>query len=953
MKHSYENTIRDLTAFLKTSGTSSNIVQTVDNLKGLLTNYFENSSIFVFLSNHTDAFVSEMTGGVVSNQTGTAAVEMLQEKLLTQHENASEFPAVFYLNECTIEGLPHDGILLPLLEEGKVFGFLLINDESNRFDSTDLLLAETAANLLTLAVLQYNKNAVQPNIEHIRLSVLLENLQSAVLVEDEQRRIVLVNKAFCDMFSIPVPPSDLIGADCSSSAEESKHLFTDPESFVQRIDELLAIKELQTSDELHLNDGRVFDRDYIPIYLSSTYRGHLWHYRDITDHKRHEEELIRERANLLAIIENTEDIIFSVDRDCRFVTLNSVFANLFEIAFGEKPEPGMSHLELLPEENAADWHTYYQRVFQGERFSVVRNFNLAGERLSVKSTFNPIFGPGGSITGASIMARDITAEKKQIEDLEQAKLTAEESVKAKERFLAHISHEIRTPMNAILGLTHLLLKKNPSLEQEQLLKVIDLSTENLIVLLNDILDFSKMQSGNIEFINEPFHLRQLIRNIISAWEYNAQEKQLNLKKYVDIEAPDYISGDAVRLHQILLNLLANAIKYTASGEIILRVELDKSVDSVHWILFTVSDTGRGIPDSEKEHIFESFYQEKIPENKQAGSGLGLAIVKGLVENQGGSISLISQPGKGSAFTVAIPFHKVSESSNLNSEGTALFDYEKHSLNLERFVILIVEDNEINQFVIKNVLDVWNFKYDLAANGREALELIEKNDYDLVLMDLSMPVMDGYEAALYIRNHLPEQKNSIPILALTASAMLDEEDKVFKVGMNDYVTKPFKPDKLLNKILDILKKHNPGFSLSPSNSVTIADEEKTAGEKLFSLDYLYEVSRGKDAFVIEMLQKIIEKTPQLLDILTEKSLEQDWDKVRRTAHTLKPTAKYIRNKPLENLLISIEKQSGLQKGLDDIPRLIVELKKQADILLPAVENELMRLIELNSNKDISE
>ena len=405
---------------------------------------------------------------------------------------------------------------------------------------------------------------------------------------------------------------------------------------------------------------------------------------------------------------------------------------------------------------------------------------------------------GELIAGINDMLSQI---EKQNLALRLAKEQAERSVKIKEEFLANMSHEIRTPMNAIMGITDLILDTKTTEKQSEYLKLIKKSSDNLLVIINDILDFSKMEAGKVEFENSEFSLVELTNGIISMIQFKIDKKEIKVLTEFAENVPEYIIGDQVRLNQILTNLLDNAVKFTEKGSITLKIKQTNETETVTTLQFSVTDTGIGIEKEKFETIFYSFNQASSSTTRKfGGSGLGLTISKQLIELQGGQINLQSQPGVGSTFKFNLTFKK---STGENSKKEKLRkELKTIESKTEKFYVLIVDDNNINQLLVSTILKKKNYTFDIAENGQEAVEKILLNDYDVVLMDLHMPIMDGYLASSIIRNDLPENKRNVPIIALTAAAIKGEKEKCFSIGMNEYISKPFKSEDLIEKIINV-------------------------------------------------------------------------------------------------------------------------------------------------------
>ena len=466
------------------------------------------------------------------------------------------------------------------------------------------------------------------------------------------------------------------------------------------------------------------------------------------------------------------------------------------------------HKVILPE----DRELAFQKIEESkENHSVYEvDYRIArsndGEVVWIKSTGHyhyDEFGVAHTLTGVSI---DISKQKKIDEELSQAIIkaknataTAEHAVVAKQQFLSNMSHEIRTPMNAIIGFTKVLLKTDLSEKQTEYLKAIQSSGDTLIVLINDILDLAKVDAGKMTFIDAPFNISELITGVSRLFETKIQENNLELIAEYDARIPEIILGDSVRLHQILINLLSNAIKFTTKGKITVNVSLKSESKQKVCLEFKVTDTGIGIPVSKIETIFENFEQaHTISSSLYGGTGLGLAIVKQLVEKQGGTISVESKVDAGTTFNFVLSFQKNTIEYDNSQE---LVNFYEGTAQTERLKVLVVEDVKLNQLLLKTILDDYNFEWDIADNGRIAVEKLETNTYDIILMDLQMPVMNGFEATKYIRNTMNLQ---IPIIALTADVTTVDLGKCKSAGMNDYISKPLDEKLLYDKILYVLK-----------------------------------------------------------------------------------------------------------------------------------------------------
>ena len=495
-------------------------------------------------------------------------------------------------------------------------------------------------------------------------------------------------------------------------------------------------------------------------------------------------------------------------------------------------------------------------------------------------------------------------EKREIanKELEEAKSKAEsatqiaeEAVKAKQQFLSNMSHEIRTPMNAIIGFTKVMLKTSLSEKQEEYLTAIKVSGDALIVLINDILDLAKVEAGKMSFEKTPFKLAASISSMLHLFETKIQEKNLKLVKEYDINIPEVLVGDPIRLHQIILNLVSNAVKFTTNGIITVTVcQMENEDQDSVSIKFAVTDTGIGIAENTLDRIFESFQQASSGTSRLfGGTGLGLAIVKQLVEQQGGTISVKSKINEGSTFSFVLNFQKTKAEAELES---GIVELDTKIKNLK---VLVAEDIALNQLLMKTFLDDFGFECDIAPNGKVAIEKLGQGNsgfvkpYDIILMDLQMPEMNGFEATEYIRNKM---NSKIPIIALTADVTTVDLAKCKAVGMNDYIAKPVDEGLLYGKIVELVKKNIPQTT---GTNVYIADVKQgepfgipASGQttllRYTNLDYLLRRTKANPKLMIEMISLYLEQTPPLVEAMKQGFQSKNWNLLRSAVHKMIPS-----------------------------------------------------------------
>ncbi|WP_448697989.1 ATP-binding protein [Mucilaginibacter sp. AW1-3] len=397
------------------------------------------------------------------------------------------------------------------------------------------------------------------------------------------------------------------------------------------------------------------------------------------------------------------------------------------------------------------------------------------------------------------------SEKRLNEKLEKAMVRSEKSSEAQSDFLSTMSHEIRTPLNAVIGMSNLLMMESPRPDQKENLEILRFSAGNLLTLINDVLDFNKIESGKIAFENIKFNLNELMQNICGGQMLKAQEKGLGFNLHVDgFLKTRYMIGDPTRLSQIIFNLISNAIKFTKKGGVKVSITCVQDRHNEATIRFSIKDSGIGIADDKIAAIFEPFTQESITTTRQfGGTGLGLAIVKRLLELQNVNINLTSEIGVGSEFYFIMDFPVSTDSMVVEEPLRHITPAERGDYPIGNMQVLIAEDNPVNVMLMKKLFSKWNITPVIAENGERAIELLQYGNFDIILMDLQMPVLDGFEASKAIRKMPDPKKATIPIIALTASALFDIKEKVYNAGMNDYVSKPFKPNELMDKMLNLV------------------------------------------------------------------------------------------------------------------------------------------------------
>ena len=601
------------------------------------------------------------------------------------------------------------------------------------------------------------------------------------------------------------------------------------------------------------NSEKVFKRDSegrVKLIIGTT--------QNITIRKQQEQQINENSQLLSAMLENLPLVAFTIDQDGMLVM--SKGEGLRAAGIYDNEHVGKNIFEIYPA--TAD---KIREALAGRAFRFESDGALYGKDWYYDNyIFKDPSGNGGLIG----ISWEISDNKKIEKALREEKKKVEEIADIKQQFVSAMSHEIRTPMNGVIGMTNLLVETSLNEEQREYVNLIRESADNLLVIINDILDFSKLSAGMMTIQQVEFDLSDLVSNTVKLLKHKAHTKGLKFSVSKDTQIPSAVIGDPIRLRQVLLNLLGNALKFTERGEIAL------SADVLNWdqgkvtVKFEVRDTGIGIAEDKMQTIFDNFIQV-VDNNSQhtAGTGLGLSIARQLVEAQNGTISVNSRPGLGSTFSFVLTFDYVGE-----SKLQAKVAEPVNSSLLNGLRILLVEDNPINQKVAKLTLEKMGAQVVVADNGKLGLDELGKATFNLVIMDIQMPVMNGFEATKHIRE-MEGAVRDIPIIAMTASAMAGEKDKCIAAGMSDFVSKPFTRDDILAAINDCLNPKTQKAEYTPASTVEMVT---------IDLRYLRQL-QDNDEFISGIIEDFLSSTPDNLELLRNLVKIQDYQKVRELAH----------------------------------------------------------------------
>jgi len=908
-------------------------------------------------------------------------------------------------------------LAVPVLAKGRLLGVIEGYGSAGTVDPDLLEAVEFVGGQIGLALLREDTEHANLQLA-TRLSTLVHNLHAGTVVEDEDRRISIVNRGFCDLFGLAGSPESLIGVDCAAAAEAVKGIFANPEAFLASNTRAVEGRLAYQREMLELADGRIWERDYAPIMLDGRLMGHIWSYRDVTSAHQAERQNVQLRMFYEQVLEALPAQIAVFDTEGRFVYVNSAsiadpevrrwvngrtnddyclhrgipvsigeersksiravvregrtshleesfvrhgverffwrfMAPVFDadgkvvqvVGFGhdlteikktgaalqeseerlrlvlEAAEIGtwdldvasgkttlneryMEMLGYAPGEmdpvfsNLEEWTTFLHPD-DAARVSRAIESHLSGETQLYDIEYRMRHRSGDWIwvldrgrllerdaDGRPLRAcgthLDVTSRKRAEAEAHAARLASERSAAAREQFLANISHELRTPLNAIVGLTHLLEKTPLDSEQSPYLHGIQFAADTLLGIINDVLDFSLVRSGEIRFDAAPFELKPLLEGLVVSLLPGAKERGLTLEVEVEPEVPEAVIGDRGRLKQVLLNLVGNAIKFTERGAVNVHVAARPHEHEFVSLEFRVSDTGIGIAPEDQERIFHAFQQARPQTNRRfGGSGLGLAIVREMVHQQGGAVALESAPGTGSTFRVTLPFRVADPSAR-----TAPVEDPHISLAGRR--ILLAEDAELNRMVATRILEEAGAVVVSARDGREAVERVRSESFDLVLMDIQMPEMDGYEACWRIRHELGFSSEMLPVVALTAATLTDDQGRAESAGITGSILKPFVPEQLWMRVAALLP------TSPPSGSRPMIDER-----------ILETNTFGMKDLALDVLEIFIRCLPDQLDRLTTASEIGRWTDVGTLAHAIKSQAGAIGAMSLQEAMTELE------------------------------------------------
>ncbi len=673
----------------------------------------------------------------------------------------------------------------------------------------------------------------------------------------------------------------------------------------------------------------------------------LFAFNDISALRKTATDLSYAVSNVNAVVENTDDIIFSVDFNHRITVMNEAFNGFCIKRNGKSPGKGTDYRSLLSAEQVQLWEKDFQLVQNGIKFNREETITYPdGTNEYFDVSYHPITNEKNFVIGASVHSRNITERKHFEKELIAARELAEKATEAKSSFLATMSHEIRTPLNGLLGMSQLLNDTSLTNQQKQFVDAINISGEALLSVINDVLDFSRIESGKLELENKPFVVAKVIHETFHILKIKSDEQGNTLQLKISSDFPKVVLGDRSRLRQILVNLVGNAIKFTKNGTITVSASAERQTNQTYEIKFSVSDTGIGMNDEQMKRLFTSFSQADASTFGQyGGSGLGLSISARLSSMMGGRIWAESTPGKGSVFNFTIKAGMADEEQarQFTEQGRKTFSPGETSNEFENLSIqfpmniLVAEDNLVNQKLALTMLDKLGYKADVANHGKEAVEMAAAADYDLILMDVQMPVMDGMAAAAAIQESHKNRKTPA-IVAMTAMAMEGDRENIIASGMNDYLSKPISVSSLKNVIINSGKNLFRDLQSDETTPLKSSPDNDTGQYvvNISTINRLQKIAEDDHGFISSLITLFKEQSDQTMDEIHSAVNSGNFESAAKAAHKLKGSSLNLGAEKLGAICQIIESgiadlpEANLEhliKNLDDIYRLtVLELEK---------------------------
>lgn len=789
-------------------------------------------------------------------------------------------------------------VIAPIEVEKKIAGFLgfATTMKNKEWNKHQIRLVKLLGKIFANTINRKNKQELL-DIANSKLKTVIQNLNSGILLENGQNIIEHTNQRFCDLFNIKMRPSTIVGLENFVVNQFVAATQTNYENYLHNVKQYKEDLKINANEELYLTNGKIFEQDYTPIFYNNTLEGHLWQYRDITEKKKSERIIRENELRLKYAIEASNEAIWELTTPECEIYLSPKWYEIAKIS----PDTIMTlkdFIAIIVKEHQKAVETKFTDIKTGK----INRFEIEYRITSQAKSDTWILMQGKATDRSELTTKvvgtitDITERKKLQQLLIDQRAKAEEATEAKSRFLANISHEIRNPMHGVLGLTELLIGTNPTSEQLRYLEAIKTSSKNMLAILNDLLDMSKISAGKITTSKVGFELSNIVSTLYYTLYNQAKSRNNEIKLDIDNEIAPVLKGDPVRINQILLNLINNALKFTESGQVTCKITCKKNLKTAQLIRFAIYDNGIGIKKEEINNVFEQYNQGSIDKKrKYEGTGLGLSISKQLVELLGGHMYVISKPNQGSVFWFNLLLNigkpqDLRRNERKNSPTPVPSDKK----------ILVAEDEPTNILIIQTALKNMGNNPVIATNGAKVIKRLEKERFDLILMDIQMPEIDGYEATKIIRNRL---KLSVPIIGLSAQTNKTKIKQCLSVGMNAFIIKPFDIETLINTINQQLTP-----ALLPPQTI------KPNVAPTFSMDKIRYLTNNNRDQISTLIDTFLENTSKNAQLIHEAFERNDLETVYKTAHRIKPAIETLDIVPLNSIIKLLEQNA--QKNINN-------------------------------------
>lgn len=775
-------------------------------------------------------------------------------------------------------------------------------------------------------------------IFHLPISDFFLNTQAGIYITDHEDRVIWMNDIILNNSNIVDSVRKAItGKPVMETMSYFKEFMVHPKLFLKRIKELVINKKAFFGEEFLLKDGKTISLDFMPAYHSGTFYGVIW---QVTNKANWEKDVIKRNHKtpdtFAEILDNFHVYYCKINQDADIVSCSPFFCQ----ATGYKEE------ELM-EKNFVDLCASGKRRIKENLQSANHSFHATKPpsfevelelRDGSRKWMQCHFSHGeNDFTKGMLLLTEITEQKAIQHELNIARKDAEHAQLAQQQFLASMSHDIRTPLNAIIGMTFLMADTPLTSEQNEYVNILKNASNILLGLLNGVLDFAKIESGKQEVHYREFDLPSLLHSLVDTFSFKLNEKPVKVLCEIDKQIDHYLTGDDVLINQILMNLLNNAEKFTPKGEIILKVSVLKEFESNIWIEFKVEDTGIGISKNNLQDIFKDFIQaEENIHLEYGGSGLGLFICKKLVELLGGQISVESTLGKGTTFVFAVPFIKNDQLlKNDNHLAISGFDFQDN-----KACILIVEDNPMNLKYLSTLLNKYHIAFDTATDGNMGLKKARDNYYNLILMDMKLPKMNGMELTACIREN--EGPNAAtPVILVTAAALQSTVDKAKEIGVNEMLAKPYTPEQLIN----ILKKYLLEEDEDTEKDSSKPEEDSFQFDKKLDTVYLHKLYGGNREYAMSLFAVFIESMETDWEQLQQAIEKEDWQMLKNLTHKIKPNFSMAGLTWITSMMQNAYDKLKDAKHEEALP-VFNEIQKELDEYMPLVKAELERMQKFN-------